>query len=158
MGFKTEDTIMLILAVNVTAAIGAFGFGYAQDRLGKVRALRVTIVRLVRDGSVLAYLGADPGHVLGRGEPRGALHGIEPVGGARTRGLPFPARAQRRVLRPVGLRDAARGDPRPAHYGAVTWATGGNHRLAILLTSVFFIAALAILAFVNERRGRAQVE
>jgi UMF1 family MFS transporter len=44
IGFKTQDTIMLILVVNVTAAIGAFGFGYAQDRIGKVAALRVTIV------------------------------------------------------------------------------------------------------------------
>jgi len=45
----------------------------------------------------------------------------------------------------------------PLTYGAVTWATGGNHRLAILLTGGFFIVSLAVLAFVNERRGRAQV-
>ena len=44
MGFKTQDTILLVLVVNVTAAIGAFGFGYAQDRVGKVVALRLTIV------------------------------------------------------------------------------------------------------------------
>ncbi|MDH5265359.1 MAG: MFS transporter, partial [Betaproteobacteria bacterium] len=43
MGFAMKDTILLILAVNVTAAIGAFGFGYAQDRIGKVRALRITL-------------------------------------------------------------------------------------------------------------------
>ena len=34
----------------------------------------------------------------------------------------------------------------------------GNHRLAILLTGTFFVAALIVLAFVNERRGRAMVE
>ena len=45
----------------------------------------------------------------------------------------------------------------PLTYGAVTWATGGNHRLAILLTGAFFVVALAILAFVSERRGREQV-
>ncbi|MGZ5042849.1 MAG: MFS transporter, partial [Usitatibacter sp.] len=44
MGFTTQDTIMLIIVVNVTAAVGAFGFGYAQDRIGKVAALRLTIV------------------------------------------------------------------------------------------------------------------
>src|SRR5205814_3238436 len=42
MHFKTQDTILLVLVVNVTAAVGAFGFGYAQDRLGKVVALRAT--------------------------------------------------------------------------------------------------------------------
>ena len=36
--------------------------------------------------------------------------------------------------------------------------SSGNHRLAILLTGVFFFISLGILAFVNERRGRAQVE
>src|SRR5205085_11075415 len=44
MGLKTEDTIMLVLVVNVTAAIGALGFGYVQDRVGKTIALPLTIV------------------------------------------------------------------------------------------------------------------
>jgi UMF1 family MFS transporter len=46
----------------------------------------------------------------------------------------------------------------PLTYGAVTWLTGGNHRLAILITGAFFVISLAILAFVNERRGRREVE
>jgi UMF1 family MFS transporter len=45
----------------------------------------------------------------------------------------------------------------PLTYGAVTWITDGNHRLAILLTGIFFAASLVVLAFVDERRGRAQV-
>jgi UMF1 family MFS transporter len=46
----------------------------------------------------------------------------------------------------------------PLTYGAVTWITGGNHRLAILLTGIFFVVALVILAFMDERRGRSRVE
>ena len=46
----------------------------------------------------------------------------------------------------------------PLSYGAVTWATGGNHRLAILITGAFFVVSLAILAGVDEARGRRQVE
>jgi UMF1 family MFS transporter len=46
----------------------------------------------------------------------------------------------------------------PLTYGIVTWATGGNHRLAILLTGAYFVAALVVLFFVDERRGRKQVE
>jgi UMF1 family MFS transporter len=45
----------------------------------------------------------------------------------------------------------------PLTYGVVTWVTGGNHRFAILLTAVFFFVALAILAFVDEQRGRTLV-
>ncbi len=43
----------------------------------------------------------------------------------------------------------------PVTYGAVTWITGGNHRLAILATGVFFVVAIAFLAAVDERRGHA---
>jgi UMF1 family MFS transporter len=36
MGFSTQDTIVMILVVNATAALGAFGFGRLQDRIGSV--------------------------------------------------------------------------------------------------------------------------
>src|SRR6185503_15245766 len=48
-------------------------------------------------------------------EPRGPVHGVEPVGGTRARRVLFPARARGRVLRVVGLGDAPRRDPRPPH-------------------------------------------
>src|SRR5205085_10904225 len=43
MKFSTQQTIVLILVVNVTAAAGAFGFGYLQDRIGHVRAISLTL-------------------------------------------------------------------------------------------------------------------
>jgi UMF1 family MFS transporter len=43
----------------------------------------------------------------------------------------------------------------PLTYGAVTWATAGNHRLAILGTGLFFIAALVVLRTVDINRGVA---
>src|SRR5262245_17125666 len=44
MKFTMQQTITLILVVNVTAAIGAFGFGYVQDAIGHVRAVAITLV------------------------------------------------------------------------------------------------------------------
>jgi len=44
LGFTTKDTIVLILVVNVTAAVGAFAFGNIQDRLGHVRTIAFTLV------------------------------------------------------------------------------------------------------------------
>ena len=41
----------------------------------------------------------------------------------------------------------------PITYGAVTWMSGGNHRLAILGTGLFFVAALAVLRTVDVERG-----
>jgi MFS transporter, UMF1 family len=33
----------------------------------------------------------------------------------------------------------------PLTYGLVTWATAGNHRLAILMTGLFFVVGLIVL-------------
>ena len=44
MKFTTQQTIVLILVVNVTAAVGAFAFGYVQDAIGHVRAVSLTLV------------------------------------------------------------------------------------------------------------------
>ena len=44
MGFDTQQLITLIMVVNLTAAIGAFAFGHAQDYFGSVRSLAVALV------------------------------------------------------------------------------------------------------------------
>src|SRR3970040_1444897 len=44
MGFSTQDTIVMILVVNVTAALGAFGFGRLQDRIGSGATLALTLL------------------------------------------------------------------------------------------------------------------
>ena len=41
----------------------------------------------------------------------------------------------------------------PLTYGLVTWATHGNHRLAILVTGLFFVGGLALLSRVDMARG-----
>jgi UMF1 family MFS transporter len=156
MGFKTADTIMLVLVVNVTAAIGAFGFGYAQDRIGKVVALRVTIVGWIAM-TVIAYFARTPGLFWAAANLAGLCMGSSQSAGRALVAYLSPAgrSAEFFGLWGVAIRFAA--ILGPLTYGAVTWATGGNHRLAILLTGVFFVVSLLILAFVNERRGRDQV-
>jgi UMF1 family MFS transporter len=156
MGFKTQDTIMLVLVVNVTAAIGALGFGYAQDRIGKVRALRLTIVGWIAM-TVVAYFSTTPATFWVAANLAGLCMGSsQSAGRALVAFLAPPSRsAEFFGLWGVAIRLAA--ILGPLTYGGVTWATGGNHRLAILLTGGFFFAALVVLAFVDERRGRAQV-
>jgi len=40
-------------------------------------------------------------------------------------------------------------------YGAVTLLSGGNHRMAIMSTALFFVFGLVLLAPVNIARGSA---
>jgi MFS transporter, UMF1 family len=157
MGFKTEDTIALILVVNVTAAIGAFGFGYAQDRIGKVWALRITIVGWIAM-TVIAFFSATRAHFWVAANLAGLCMGSSQSAGRALVAYFSPAGRSAEFFGLWGVATRLASIMGPLTYGAVTWITGGNHRLAILLTGVFFVVSLAILAFVNERRGRAQVE
>ncbi|HJW53486.1 MAG TPA: MFS transporter, partial [Burkholderiaceae bacterium] len=44
MHFTVVQTMTLVLVVNVTAAIGAFAFGYVQDAIGHKPALALTLL------------------------------------------------------------------------------------------------------------------
>ena len=111
MGFTTRDTLILILVVNVTAAAGAFAFGQVQDRIGHVRTLVITLIGWLI-AVVLAWMAESATSVLGRRQPGRAVPRLQPVGGPRAGRLPQPARAHGRVLRLVGARREALGDPR----------------------------------------------
>jgi UMF1 family MFS transporter len=157
MGFKTQDTIMLVLVVNVTAAIGAFGFGYAQDRIGKVAALRVTIVGWIVM-TIVAYFSQTQATFWVAANLAGLCMGSSQSAGRALVAYLSPAGRSAEFFGLWGVATRLAAVLGPLTYGAVTWATGGNHRLAILLTGGFFIASLIVLVFVNEKRGRAQVE
>ncbi len=42
----------------------------------------------------------------------------------------------------------------PLTYGAVVWVTAGNHRLGMLLTGIYFVIGLIVLAAIDVKRGR----
>ena len=154
MGFTTQDTIVLILVVNVTAAAGAFAFGHVQDRLGHVRTLAFTLagwlltvlLAWAAQGPLLFWIAANlVGLCLGSSQSAGrALVGY----------LSPPARTAE-FFGLWGLAVKLSAILGPLTYGVVTWATGGNHRLAILATGLFFIVGLALLAGLDTERGRA---
>jgi MFS transporter, UMF1 family len=156
MGFKTQDTILLVLVVNVTAAIGALGFGYAQDRIGKVRALRVTIVGWIAM-TLVAYASQTPAMFWVAANLAGLCMGSSQSAGRALVAYLSPAGRSAEFFGLWGVATRLASILGPLTYGIVTWGTGGNHRLAILLTGVFFVAALIVLLFVDERRGRRQV-
>jgi UMF1 family MFS transporter len=154
MGFGTKDTILLIIAVNVTAAIGAFAFGYAQDRIGKVRALRVTLVAwLVM--VVVAYFGTTQAVFWLAANLAGLAMGSSQSAGRALVAYFSPPERSAEFFGLWGVATRLASILGPVTYGAVTWATSGNHRLAILVTGLFFVIAIALLAAVDERRGHA---
>jgi UMF1 family MFS transporter len=154
MGFQTRDTILLILAVNVTAAIGAFAFGYAQDRIGKVVALRITLYGWVVM-VLVAYFATTPAIFWVAANLAGLCMGSSQSAGRALVAYFSPPDRSGEFFGLWGVATRLASILGPVTYGAVNWATGGNHRLAILATGSFFLIAIACLVAVNEKRGHA---
>ncbi|MFV1996860.1 MAG: MFS transporter [Acidiferrobacterales bacterium] len=154
MGFTTKDTVIMIMVVNITAAIGAFLFGQLQDRLGSIKTLVLTLLvwitalvtASVTDDRAVFWLVANLiGLALGSSQSAGrALVGLftPPGRSAEFFGLWGLAVKLAAIIGPVS-------------YGLITYLSQGDHRLAILSTNAFFVIGLILLLTVNEQRGRA---
>ncbi len=152
LGFRQAETMMLVFLVNIAAALGAFAFGYWQDRIGHKRALSVTLAGWVVM-TALAYLATGPALFWVAAVIAGLCMGSSQSAGRAMAGVFAPAaqRAEFYGLWTFATRLSA--IVGPLTYGAVTWATGGNHRLAILSTATFFVFGLILLGPVNVQRG-----
>ncbi len=154
MHFTTEDSLIMVCAVNVTAAVGAFAFGYIQDRIGHKPALAITLcvwLLMVATASfatttALFWVAAN-------------LAGIA-MGSSQSAGRAMVAlfAPQKRLAEFYSFWNmmlwlsAIVG---PLTYGVMTAVFDNNHRLAILVTGLFFVAGLIVLKTINIERGRA---
>ena len=157
MGFGLIETLIMVLVVNITAAIGAFGFGYVQDRLGHKLALALTLVVWI--AMVVTAASAQNATVFWAAANLAGLA----MGSSQSAG-----RAMVAVLAPAGRLaqfysfwnmalwlSAIVG---PITYGAVTWATGNDQRLAIIVVGFFFVFGLCALIPINLKRGEAAAQ
>lgn len=153
MGFDTRQTIQLILVVNITAAVGAFGFGYVQDRIGHKRAVGVTLLGWLAMVA-LAYSAVEPGRFWLAANVAGLCLGASQSAGRAFIAYLSPAAHRAEFFGLWGLAVKLSSILGPMTYGAAAWASGGNHRLAMLFTGVYFLIGLVVLLGVDVRRGR----
>jgi UMF1 family MFS transporter len=153
MGFGTRDTMMLILVVNVTAAIGAFGFGQIHDRLGSVRTLVLTLVVWVI-AILLAYSARTPIVFWIASNLVGIAMGSSQSAGRALVGYFTPEDRQGEFFGLWGMALKISAIIGPMTYGLTVRWVEGDHRTAILSTLFFFVVGLVLLLFVNEKRGR----
>ncbi|NYT43319.1 MFS transporter [Alcaligenaceae bacterium] len=152
MGFTMAQTMMLVFTVNIAAAAGAFLFGYVQDRVGHKPALAVTLIGwMVMIG--LAYVAVQPWVFWLAATVAGLCMGTSQSAGRAMVGALAPGQrlAEFYALWTFATQLAA--VVGPLCYGIVTWTTGGNHRLALLFTGLFFLVGLAVLTRLDFDRG-----
>ncbi len=153
MGFNTQDTILLILVVNITAAVGAFVFGHVQDRIGSVPTLAITLLVWI-GATALAYFTTSRAEFWVVANLVGLAMGASQSAGRALIGQFSPPVRTAEFFGLWGLAVKLSAIIGPLSYGLITYLTDGDHRLAILSTVFFFIAGLVLLTGINEQRGR----
>lgn len=152
MGFTTEDTILMVFVVNFTAAAGAYLFGKLQDRIGHKAALGLTLllwlamagIAATTQSRALFWAAANlAGLAMGSSQSAGRAMAAVFAPPARTAEFFGYWNTALWLAAIVG----------PLAYGSVAWATENNHRLAIGVTALFFVAALVVLGFIRVERG-----
>jgi MFS transporter, UMF1 family len=154
MKFTQQQTIFLILVVNVTAAIGAFGFGYLQDAIGHIRAVAVTLVGWIVMVFIAGFSQDKASFWIAANLAGLCMGSAQAAGRAIVGYLAPPARlAEFFGLWGLAMKTAAIFGP--LTYGTVTWVFAGNHRLGIFATGIYFVIGLALLWRIDMERGRA---
>ena len=153
IGFLPQETMVLIFVLNLAAAVGAFAFGYLQDRIGHRLALAITLVAWIAVCVIAASVTTKGGFWWAATIAGLSMGSSQSAGRAMTGYLAPPARSAEffglwsfatRLASIVG----------PLSYGAITWATGGDQRIAILATAAFFVGGLLLLLPIRMQRGR----
>jgi len=157
MGFETNDTIMLILVVNLTASVGALAFGHVQDRIGHKSTIVLTLFGWLLTIGV-AWMAQTPGVFWIAANLAGLCLGASQSAGRALVGYLSPAQRRAEFYGLWGFAVKLSSIFGPLTYGAVSWLTDGDHRRALLTVGLFFVVGLLILATIDVQRGHASAQ
>ena len=151
MGFEAGDLMALFIIIQVSAALGAFSFGFIQDRIGIKISIQIlllywfgTLVAVYFTHSVLVFKGL--ALLLGAG--LGAVQS-----GARALvGFLAPESKSGELFGFWSLTYKLGGIFGPILYGIIS--EDFSHRTAMLAISLFFLVAFLVNHFVDPLRGR----
>lgn len=152
MGFTMAKTMLLVFVVNIAAAAGALTFGHFQDRAGHKKALALTLMGWILM-VLVAYAAVSEWIFWIAAGLAGLCMGTSQSAGRAMVGALAPQGrlAEFYSLWTFAIQLAA--VVGPFTYGLVTWLTDGNHRQALLVTGLFFVAGLVVLQRLDFARG-----
>ncbi|RRH89619.1 MFS transporter [Variovorax beijingensis] len=157
IGFVASETMVLIFVLNIAAAVGAFGFGYVQDRVGHKISLAGTLVAWIAV-CVIAAMATTKGTFWWAAAIAGLAMGSSQSAGRAMTGYLAPPRQLAEFFGLWTFATRLASIIGPLMFGAITWAAGGNQRIAILSTAALFVAGLLLLLPIDMARGRAAAQ
>ncbi len=152
MQFDSQQLIVLIMLVNLTAAAGAFVFGFAQDRFGSIPSLAGALMVWIAAIAV-ALQATTNTDVWIAGNLIGLAMGATQAGGRGLVGQLTPASQNGEIFGLWGLANRTAAIIGPISYGIINRLADGDHQLSLISTLVFFVLGLGLLLTIDEKRG-----
>ena len=150
--FSRQETILLILVANITSAVGAFVFGFIQDKIGAKKTIIITLF-LWLIAVFGAYFIKEKFSFWIIANIIGIAIGASQSASRSLVGLFSPIDKSAEFYGLWGF--AGKG---AAIVGLFSFAVflkifNGDMRLAVLLTSSFFLIGILLLLFVDQKKG-----
>jgi UMF1 family MFS transporter len=153
LGMPLEQVLMMGIALNVAAGIGAFLFGFVDDRIGGKRTLMITLVFLTVAGVIGVVTTSIPGFWVAA-TLIGIMMGPNQSASRSLLTKLVPEHKHAEAFGLFAFSGKLSSMLGPLVYGSVVGATG-DHKLAMSSIIVFFVIGLVILTTVREREGIA---
>lgn len=153
LDFSPGDLIIYFLITQITAGLGAVGFGLLADRIGGKRTISLTLVLWIAL-SIIASLVQTHMQFYAVGLVAGAALGANQSASRTLLGRFTPIGRQGEFFGFFSVTGKFAAIIGPLVYAEVTAVTG-SQRWAVLSMAAFFLAGLAVFRSVNEDRGVA---
>lgn len=151
MKFSEADLLIMILVVNVTAALGAFVFGFVQDKFGSIKTLCITMIIWIV-ALAFAYSAQTKMDLWIAANLIGLSMGASGSAGRALVSKFSPAGRSGEFLGLWGVAVKLATAIGVLSFGIVSFRTN-DYRLALLCTGAFFVVGLLLLLRINEKRG-----
>lgn len=152
--FTQMDSLIMILVVDITAAIGAFVFGWLQDRVGSIKTLAAALL-LWAVAIIIAVLAQTKLQLWIGANIVGIAMGASGSAGRALVGRFSPHGRSGEFLGLWGVAVKLATAIGALSFGMITFLSHSNFRMAMLSTLVFFLLGFLLLLRVDERRGVA---
>ena len=156
LDFSPGDLIIYFLVTQITAGLGAVGFGWMADQVGAKRTISVTLILWVLVAFAASVVQTHAQFYL-IGLVAGAALGANQSASRMLLGQFTPSGRQGEFFGFFSVTGKFAAVIGPLVYGEVTALTG-SQRWAVLSMAVFFVAGLLVFQWVDERRGIAAAQ
>tara|TARA_A100001011_G_scaffold395913_1_gene492281 strand:+ start:1026 stop:2336 length:1311 start_codon:yes stop_codon:yes gene_type:complete len=144
MNFNIDQTIYMILIVNITACVGAFGFGWLQDFIGHKLSLLFSLFTWLAT-VIIIYFAQEIWIFWLAANLAGFAMGASQSGARAAIAHMSPKNEQASNFGLWGFSINAASATGPFVYGLITFLTNNDHRLAIIALGIFFILGILLL-------------